>query len=436
VDVFRWGTAADGDALHAVTLAAFGKVLHYPSPDTFRVLERDGRIVSVAGVWPIEIQVGKCSFVKGDVGHVATHPDCQGQGYGSALMRDVVGACGQAGALRERGCQVSRLGGLLKFYARFGWVPFPRRYVDFPLRNTHAGATVLTPDEFLGLPPDFPGTVRPYDPDYDHEAYARLWQQFNHHRTGAEVRRFSPPPNTLIPRPAGPRNLASGPRSDLDPLRCVCEIGGEVKAYAFATEYPQQVTEFEAKVTIGDLAYDLAEPRALEGVLRHLLVEACRRGSARASARMPFDERIFAAMTEAGIGYQTFEIRSAPAGNMIQIVDLRALLERIAPELEDRLAASPWRDWSGGFALQCRDERVGLTIESGKIGTDTISASVAGNGVCPPFPAITLDQYQAFSLILGLTSLSQLLPMAPRDEAQQVLSALFPPQPTASGVWG
>ena len=34
--------------------------------------------------------------------------------------------------------------------------------------------------------------------------------------------------------------------AEVNPLHCVCETGGEVRGYAFATEYPEQVSEFEA----------------------------------------------------------------------------------------------------------------------------------------------------------------------------------------------
>ena len=407
VDTLRWGAETDEDAIRDVIRAAFGRDVWHGSPERFRVLERDGRIVSVARISPVELQVGKCSFVKGDVGEVSTHPEYQGRGLGSALMQDVVGA------LREGGCHVSRLGGLLGFYSRFGWAPFPRRYIDFPLRETKAGADTLRPDEFLALPDDFPGTVRPFDPVSDHDARVRLYKRFNRRRTGAEVRRFGPAP---AERPA-----------ELNPLHCVCEMGGEVRAYAFATEYPEQVSEFEAKVTIHEVAYDFDEPRALEGILRHLLVEAYRRGARRATARLPFDERVFAAMTNAGIGYQAFEIRSAPAGNMMQIIDLRGLLERIVPELESRLAASPCREWRGRLAMEVRNERVALCADGGGLTVED-----ARN----PDPLIRLGQYEMLSMVLGLTSVAQLLSPDATDIPHQVLDALFPAQPTASGPWG
>ena len=99
--------------------------------------------------------------MKADVGHVSVHPDYQGQGFGSALMRHCVKW------LRHAGYDIARLGGLVRFYSRFGWERLPRRYFEFPIREVKAGAQTLAPQKVLRLPEGYPGEIRPYNDGRD-----------------------------------------------------------------------------------------------------------------------------------------------------------------------------------------------------------------------------------------------------------------------------
>jgi aminoglycoside 2'-N-acetyltransferase I len=78
--------------------------------------EEDGRIVGHASVVPRDIRVGGTSLRTGYVEAVATDPERQGHGIGSALMREV------AGHLGEAGFELGALGtGSQPFYERLGW---------------------------------------------------------------------------------------------------------------------------------------------------------------------------------------------------------------------------------------------------------------------------------------------------------------------------
>ena len=133
----RCGTAGDAEDIFEVMAKAFRveenssrwhswRSLATNQATQFRVLEIDGRIISVALISPQRLRVGRnCEIIKGDVGEVSTLPEFQGKGYGSALMRDVVEW------MRKNNYDMSRLGGYAGFYSRFGYVPFPRRFVEF-----------------------------------------------------------------------------------------------------------------------------------------------------------------------------------------------------------------------------------------------------------------------------------------------------------------
>jgi predicted N-acetyltransferase YhbS len=420
----RSARADDAEAVATVVAEAFGEKRRAANlehtlaavrqaPDEWRVVEEDGRVVSACHIGIHSLRVGRCAINKGDVGHVATLPECQGRGLASDLMRDTVRY------LRESHCQIGRLGGLVAFYSRFGWVPFPRRYLEFPLRSTHAGVRTMLPSEYLLPPAGFEGRVVPYDPVAHHRARVKLHGGFYGARTGSVVVTFGDPP---APGTASP---------DPQALKFACEVEGELVGYLFAWEREDDVTEFEAKVEIGECAYDLDRPEALGALMVPLLREAHARGAKRVTARFPFDDRVIAALRQAGVLFQCVELHSGPASNMIRIVDVRELFRRIAPELEARLAASPFTKWRGEIALCLPDgDSAVLEIKDGSVGVWDWT---------PGTFRVDLDQAALLSLVLGLRSFGECAAVRTTDdprEAHAVCEALFPRQPTASGAWG
>jgi predicted N-acetyltransferase YhbS len=420
VNRIRTATPGDAEAVGLVTQGAFGgshgewvAETCRLAPEAWRVLEHNGRVVSVCQVQIHGIRVGRYEINKGDVGHVSTLPEFQGRGFGSELMRDTVGY------LKEAGCQVGRLGGLIAFYSRFGWVPFPRRYYEFPIEPARAGAKTLQPDEYLQPPEGFRGSVVPLDPVRHHEGRACLHEAFNRNRTGSIAISWGPPP---------PRDTAE---PDTTGLRLACEIEGELAGYIFAFERPQDHTAFEAQVEIGETAFDYRKPEALGALVAQVLRVAYERGAKRVTGRLPFDERVESALRAAGVAFHLVEIHTAPASNMIRIVDLLGLLKRIAPELEARLAASAVAEWNGEIAF-CLDGGQSATIESkgGSLGVWDWT---------PGEFRVDLDQATLLKLVLGLRSFSecaQVHAVSDARAATEVCNALFPRQPTASGVWG
>lgn len=416
----RSARVIDADAIANVLAAAFGGAHRAmalrsvrDAPDQWRVLEEDGRIVSACRLLIYRVRVGRAEINQGDLGMVCTDPDFQGRGLASELMRDMIEH------MRERGCQFGRLGGLVRFYSRFGWVPFPRRYVEFPVESAKAGASMLQPSEYLRLPEEFGARILPYHPVEHHKARASLYDALNHNRTGSAAVVWGEPPK---PGTA---------QADTTGLRFVCEIDGKIVGYLFAFERAADHTAFEAKVQLSEFAYDMARPEALGALLSHLLCEAHARGAERVTARMPFDAGVERAMSDGGVPFKWVELHSAPASNMITIVDLVGLLRRIVPELEARLSASLVADWRGELAICLPDERSAtLEIRDGSVSVwDWVPGELR----------VDLSQATLLSLVLGLKGFDECARVRSERDTQlptEVCRALFPRQPTASGVWG
>jgi len=110
--------------------------LYRPSQEAcacFYVLERDGKIVSHVGLYPIDAVVAGASIPIGGVGGVATLPEERGKGYMSRLLHYVIEV------MREKGYLASGLGGDRQRYNTFGWeiaglaysLTFSRRSLDW-----------------------------------------------------------------------------------------------------------------------------------------------------------------------------------------------------------------------------------------------------------------------------------------------------------------
>ena len=106
---------------------------------------------------------------------------------------------------------------------------------------------------------------------------------------------------------------------------------------------------------------------------------------------------------------------------MLQILSLRKLLEDLAPELTGRARTAGLP--KGAVALHVREETVGLTWNG-----ESVTIGEASN--CP----VELGQDVLMKLVLGLLPAEQVVRGS--TEVVDTLNALFPAQPTATGVWG
>ncbi len=417
----RSGTKADSEGILEVIVGAYEldedslryprqKALAFNAPHEFRVMVEGERILGIVHIGDTWIQVGKCAVLKGDVGHVGIRPELQGRGLGTAMMQDTVEW------LRERRYHLSRLGGLMKFYARFGYEPFVRRFVEFEVHKTIGGRRVIPAAEAYPAPTGFEGVLRPYDEARDWQARHQIRYAFDHGRSGAaRVSQEAQPPAS----PAPP---------DPDALRFVYELDGEIKAYVFAAEAPLEAREGETCFSISDFAYRRDCPQAAALVLKQLLARLVQFAPARITSRLPFDEALAEALQENGVGFTRIEMHQRVAGNMIQVLSLRAILEAIAPELEDRLAASLLRGSSGAI-------RFTLPAESCAIGLDNGTVKVVE--VASADLRLEMTQAEFVKALFGIVAFSE-LPCAEGLELREraLMDALFPRTQTGSGPWG
>jgi len=139
-------TPADVSAIRAILDAAFedGDPENRFTEDDWQhglggvhvVLDVGGEIVAHAAVVERSLHVGSRPLRTGYVESVATAPERQGRGYGTAVMRDV-------GAIIAGGYELGALGtGRHAFYQRLGWQPWRG-----PMSVRTASGDQPTPDE-------------------------------------------------------------------------------------------------------------------------------------------------------------------------------------------------------------------------------------------------------------------------------------------------
>ena len=411
----RFGTIDDAETIFEVMAKAFRidedssrwqawHNLAVNDAARFRILEVDGRIVGIAHIAQRLIWIGECEITHGDVGEVSVLPEFQGNGYGIALMKDVVQW------MRDNGYDISRLGGYSVFYSRFGYVPFPRRYVEFPIEPVQAGATDISVEEMFRPPVGLPGTIRPYDPRRDAIRRDELYCMFNKGRNGSVVRHLDP--DAKLPTGWFPT----------DPLRLVYEANGVVEGYLFAVDEGR---------TIREASFNPSVPESFVGLIKHILHVAAENRVECVTSRLPFDAGILSMLTRSNIAFNLRERQGGYASNMIQILNLESLLRKITPDLESRIQASAFGDLSCEIEIGFDDQRVGIRFEGGNI---AIGVPVSEHAAC-----VRTDQATLMKLILGILSFEE-APIRNRERvaasAISTLNICFPRQNTASGTWG
>jgi predicted N-acetyltransferase YhbS len=397
------------------------------------MVDEDDRVAGLIHIGDHTIQVGGCAVRKADVGHVAIRPELQGQGLGTLMMRETIAW------LRAQGYHLSRLGGRVSFYARFGYEPFPRRFVEIHLQPIKVGGTPLPAREAYADAGEWPGEVRPYDPSRDFEERARLRLEFDGGRSGA-----MPPPTHAEP----PRHPAP---PDPKAMHWVYEREGEVLGLLHAVETPVESVGEESLFTIADFAYVPDFPDAAGALMRTLLARICHHEPARVTSRLPFDEALAEALQRAEVPFNRVERYEAIASNMILVLDLANTLEAVAPELERRIAGSLVADWSGGVELAiphrgaCRPDDPTQTTAGKALPGEACRLMISGGEVkvaADPGRVdlqIELTQAQFLKALFGIAALMELpcvrtLDLSPTERG--LLDALFPRAQAGSGPWG
>ncbi|QDU62432.1 hypothetical protein Pan216_32990 [Planctomycetes bacterium Pan216] len=419
VDVeFRWARATDGPAVLEVLTSAFhllresakwqqARELVSRELFRFRLMIRDGRVIGSACVSRHGLRIGRSRIELAYLGQVSVLPEHQRQGLGSKLMIDLVDS------LREEGYDLARLSGLVRFYRRFGWVPFPRRFVEFPLRHLQAGTVEMTLADVLQ--PNDPAfqRVRQYNPAADGEACKALMRSFNEGRTGSLAEWSQAPMSPFTPELGEPWPL-------------VYEDDEAIRGYLASHMFGADINDFVASVNLQEVALDLETPEAVGTLFRYVLWHAHLRGARRVTARLPWDERLFRILADNGLLFEKVELFNAATGNMLHLFDPRRLLEKISAELADRWNASHGGQTSA-FTLRIDGTNLGIELgETVRVTPDDVEG-----------PTLSLGHQQFLTLVLGLAPAASVLTgleIAP--DLRRVMEVLFPVQPTATGTWG
>lgn len=378
--------------------------------EQFLIMKKNDEIVATLAVFPHWLRIGSTKVFKGDVGEVAVLQKMQGQGIGTQLMKGCINY------LRERGFHLSRLGGLNRFYARFGYRPFPRRYYEFLLTEAKAGASVISPENYLTMTPEQGQQVRLYYPHNDWHWRDKLYNHFNENRSGSLVKTLQ---------------SAQPPESDLDPdsLNFVYEENGRVTGYLFASEHPEENSPFEAKMRIGDVAFQKDKPEVFKSLMRYALRAAIRRGIQRVTARLPFDPMIQGLLTEAAIPFSLRELQGAPASNMMMVVNLHELIKTISTELSKRRIKYPT---CASFSIELEvDKQVAFFT----VNPFSIKLENAGQADA----RISCDTNTFLRWLFGLNGFDEWQAGVNHDlteDQARIFSALFRREPCASGFWG
>jgi predicted N-acetyltransferase YhbS len=374
----------------------------------FLVLEDEGRVVSVLRLRPDRLQIGTASIIKGELGHVGTDPALQGRGYATALMN------GAIDFMFDSGYHCTRLGGLMHFYSRSGYEPFIRRYVEFPVRPE--GIKGLSWDDMYGMGPELESRVRAYNPSHDHARVHTLRREFNEGRSGCQVMAEEPGP----PPEAGP---------DPDGLDFVYEVDGVVQGYLRGHVGPVAAGDPPSH-NIDDLAISYDHPEAAEALVKRVLREARSDEPVVVTARLPYEEWLFEALTAGNIYFNVVEWRTAVDGNMMRVIDLQALFGELAAELTARLQATPMPAWEGSIEFLLPGVGGSFNLEDGRINANP-------NRI--PDASIETSHASLLKWVFGISGFAE-HPLY-RDEsivpeARQVLAGLFPRTACCSGPWG
>ncbi|OGV74689.1 MAG: hypothetical protein A3K19_25445 [Lentisphaerae bacterium RIFOXYB12_FULL_65_16] len=411
----RTGTAADRDAVREVAAKAFPKndpdhmLASHPivgERSFWRVQVADGgRIIGAVHVRRDQVPVGKALVVKGDVGAVSTLPEYQGKGHGTRLMQDTVAW------MRDNDYDLSRLGGYGTFYSRFGYLRFPRRYYEIRLGDTATIGAATIEEGRIPIDAEAVTHMRPYNPATDGMALTALRRSFN-----AGLNGFVPPAPDSIFRPAA------------DAWHAVYEENGTIRAYVLGQQLPKEVSEFEARVVLSECGCAPGAEEPLARVLEFVCNQAWAKQFTRITARFPFIPALSGVLARTRIRFSMVETYGGLASNMLQIVNLRSLMTRLAPELEARLADSGLTPPVCTFDLAIAKERVRLTVADAKIAVGPSEGTA---------DAVVIDEFVLLQLVLGMLSFTEVEDRVPAPPAvARLLRVLFPRTAVVSGVWG
>jgi predicted acetyltransferase len=278
------------------------------------------RIVTHFGVYDIGMRVGVAQVRAAGVNLVATHPDERGRG----LMTQTGHAA--VAAMRAHGYDLSVIcNGTERYYGRFGYVlGWPEH--DFVVQTSDL------PDEPLGFELLECTTEQRAD-------FAALYNHENATVTGTAV------------RPTYPHGKHPGNGRGVYWI----DAHGATAGYMFF-----DVHEPSSTLWHDDSAGDVGQRLRLLGALARQLDCAQMR-----CERLAYRSALGRRLRQLNCRSEAKYVQGG--GWMVQILNLLPLLEKLAPELERRLAGSRLAAWRGELLVIGHDQQASLAIEGGRV---------------------------------------------------------------------
>ena len=234
-------------------------------------------------------------------------------------------------------------------------------------------------------------------------------------------------------RPGGPilREPGSAPSAGPNPNKpvFVYEEDGALRGYLKGSRRKVHDGDAEPSYRLDDFAMDFDYPKACEALFKTFIWEAAGTTPTVIRARLPYDERLFTAINDAGIAFEVAEMRQATDGNMMRVLNLPALLEVIAPELSARLADAGACLWQG---------RVHIVLPGQQAWLEVAEKSVYAVHDGPVDMVVKTTHTTFLKWVFGISGFSEFSPsFSALTSAQRLLlSVLFPRLPCASGSCG
>ncbi len=352
--------------------------------DQSRVVVVNGRIVSTLRVWEREMRIGSVAVPMGGIGGVGTHPDHQGAGYATALMKNTVSY------MRTGGYDVGVLFSAIPcaFYRKLGWASVPL-----------AGFRV-TRRQRIGVE-ETEWSVEPFDEERDLEPSIALYDEYNAEQSGSLVRTRS--------------YWGSGPARLRDILpTVVARHGDRLGGYLNF-----QVDSKSANIL--EVAHDRTQPQALTALVGHLLQICDREGVEELHSDIPHRHPMVDLLAEGTAG-DTF--LTGNSAMMLYPVNLPALLRRLLPELQVRLDAANQKFAALSICFAVSGQEAGLRLHD----DGTLQTTDSDEGAIH----LALPGHLFWRALLGESSWSQLEPtlhqrgISVEMEIAALLSILFP----------
>ena len=352
--------------------------------DQSRIVVVNGQIVSTLRVWEREMRIGSIAVPMGGIGGVGTHPDHQGVGYATALMKDTIAY------MRTVGYDVGVLFSAIPcaFYRKLGWASVP------------LGGFRVIRRQNIGLE-ETEWSVGAFDERRDLEDCIALYDKNNAQQSGSLVRVRS--------------YWESGPARLREILPTVVarsenNLGGYLN---FQVD--------EKSVNILEVAYDRAHPQALTALVSHLLQVCEREGVEDLHGHIPHRHPLVDLLVEGAAG-DTF--LTGDSTMMLCPVNLPSLFQRLLPALQVRLDAANQTFAPISIRFAVNDQEAGLRLlDNGTLQTfDSDGAAIR----------LALPGHLLWRALLGESSWGQLEPTLHQQgimvepEIALLLSILFP----------